>query len=213
MDTVLFSRPEQERAGTPLLLMLHGYGSNETRMAELFSQLPSGFTCAAPRAPLEISGDYGWFLLDYFLANDFAEVVGAAAAVLSWLDTVVAKHQFSSVSVLGFSQGMAMATTVLRLRPELCTAAVGLSGFVLQNELLAAMEPLSTRIPFYWAHDPADLVINPDATAFTADWLAVNTELSDAVYPGLGHTISAVEMSDVSAFLTGHVQGSFVPDP
>lgn len=211
MDTVLWSRPEHERAGTPLLLMLHGYGSDETRMGELFSLLPRSFTCAAPRAPLDVSGDYGWFLLDYFLSNDFAEVVGAATAVLSWLDTMMAKHQFSSVSVLGFSQGMAMATTLMRLRPTMFTAAVGLSGFVLKNELLAAMEPLTTRIPFYWAHDRADLVINPDATAFTAGWLAANTDLSDSVYRGLGHTISAVEMSDVSAFLTVHVPGSFVP--
>ncbi|POH73944.1 alpha/beta hydrolase [Arthrobacter glacialis] len=211
MDTVLWSRPVHERAGTPLLLMLHGYGSDETRMGELFSQLPRSFTCAAPRAPLDVSGDYGWFLLDYFLSNDFAEVVGAATAVLSWLDTMMAKHKFSSVSVLGFSQGMAMATTLMRLRPKMFTAGVGLSGFVLKNELLAAMEPLTTRIPFYWAHDRADLVINRDATAFTAGWLAANTDLSDSAYRGLGHTISAVEMSDVSAFLTGHVPGSFVP--
>lgn len=211
MENLLWSRPEQERAGTPLLLMLHGYGSDGTRMGELFKQLPDGFTCVAPRAPLDISGDYGWFLLDYFLSNDFAEVVSAATAVLSWLDTVMAKYTFSSVSLLGFSQGMAMATTLMRLRPEMFTAGVGLSGFVLHNELLATLEPLTTRIPFYWAHDPADLVINPDATAFTAGWLAANTDLSDAVYDGLGHTISAVEMSDVAAFLTGHVRGSYVP--
>lgn len=211
MDTVLFSRPENERAGTPLLLMLHGYGSDETRMSALFQDLPKGFTCAAPRAPKDISGDFGWFLLDYFLANDFAEVVGAASAILGWLDTVMAQHQFSSVSVLGFSQGMAMATTLMRLRPGTFTAGVGLSGFVLHNELLGAMEPLATKIPFLWARDPADLVINPDATAFTAGWLAENTDLQHALYEGLGHTIRADELSDVSAFLTGHVSGAFVP--
>lgn len=211
MESVLWSRPETERADTPLLLMLHGYGSEPERMGRWFSQLPRGFTCAAPRAPLDISGGHGWFLVDYFLANDFADVVAAATAILGWLNTVVARYRFSSVSVLGFSQGMAMATTLMRLRPEMFTAAVGLSGFVLDNALLATMEPLSTRIPFYWAHDPADLVINPDATAFTADWLTANTDLSDALYPGLGHSVSAEEFSDVSAFLTGHVRGSFVP--
>ena len=211
MDTVAWSRPPEERAGTPLLLMLHGYGSDESRMSALFKQMPHAFTCAAPRGPLDISGDYGWFLLDYFLANDFAEVVGAASQLLGWLDTVTAEHQFSSVSVLGFSQGMAMATTLMRLRPEAFTAAVGLSGFVLRNELLGAMEPLATKIPFYWARDTADLVINPDATAFTADWLAAYTELSEAVYPGMGHTIGATELRDVAAFLIGHVPKAFVP--
>lgn len=213
MVTVLFSRPESERSGTPLLLLLHGYGSDETRMGALFKDLPGGFTCAAPRAPKDISGDYGWFLLDYFLANDFADVVGAASSLLGWLETIMAKYKFSSVSVLGFSQGMAMATTLMRLRPEMFTAGVGLSGFVLYNELLGAMEPLPSRVPFLWARDPADMVINPDATAFTAEWLAANTDLSTAAYDGLGHSIRADELRDVASFLTGHVYGSFVPHP
>ncbi len=210
MDTVLWSRTEAERAGTPLLLMLHGYGSDERRMAALFNDMPQGFSCAAPRAPKDIGGNHGWFLLDYFLNNDFAEVLGAASSLLAWLDTVMAGYKFSSVSVLGFSQGMAMATTLIRLRPEFFAAGVGLSGFVLQNELLGVMEPLTVRIPFLWARDPADVVINTAATEFTAGWLTANTELSQARYPGMGHTVCTDELADVGSFLTGHVAGSFV---
>lgn len=211
METVAWSHLEEERAGKPLLLMLHGYGSDESRMAALFKDMPQGIVCAAPRAPMDISGDYGWFLLDYFLANDFADVVGAATKVFGWLDTMMAKYQFSSVSVLGFSQGMAMGTTLIRLRPEMFTAGVGLSGFALHNELLATMEPLARRLPFYWARDPADLVINPDAIEFTAEWLANNTDLQQGRYEGMGHNFSADELADVSSFLTANVPGSFVP--
>ncbi|WP_125611895.1 alpha/beta hydrolase [Specibacter cremeus] len=208
METVAWSRPEDERAGTPLLLMLHGYGSDERRMSAHFDAMPSGFTCAALRAPRDVSGDYGWFLLDYFLANDFAEVVSAASGVLAWLDAVTARYGFRSVSVLGFSQGMAMATTLLRLRPRTVSAAVGLSGFVLKNHLLASMEPLAERVPFLWARDPADLVINRDAAAFTADWLAANTDLSIADYDGMGHHLRADELMDAASFLTVHVAGA-----
>ncbi|MCU6481491.1 alpha/beta hydrolase [Arthrobacter sp. A2-55] len=211
METVAWSRPENERADTPLLLMLHGYGSSEKRMAEAFAAMPRGFTCAAPRGPLDVGGDWGWFLLDYFLDNDFAEVVAAATKVLAWLDTVTATYKFSSVSVLGFSQGMAMGTTLIRLRPGMFTAAVGLSGFALQNDLLGAMEPLARKVPFLWARDTEDLVINPDATAFTAEWLAANTDLQQARYEGLGHNLRADELSDVASFLTANVPGSFVP--
>ncbi|WP_113716516.1 alpha/beta hydrolase [Arthrobacter dokdonensis] len=211
MENVAWSRPEAERPGTPLLLMLHGYGSSEVRMAELFGSMPKGFTCAAPRGALDVGGARGWFLLDYFLDNDFAEVIGAASRLLAWLDTETARHGFSSISLLGFSQGMAMATTLLRLRPAAFTAAVGLSGFVLHNELLGAMEPLEPKVPFYWARDAADLVINPDATAFTAAWLAANTDLQQARYDGLGHKIRADELSDGASFLTANVPGSFVP--
>ena len=151
METVVWSRPEHERAGTPLLVMLHGYGTDETRMAELFASLPPDFTCAALRGPKVIGDDYGWFLLDYFLTHDFADVITATNSVFSWIDSVKARH--SSVSLLGYSQGMAMASTLLRLRPEAFRAVVGLSGFVLENELLAMSESFNARPPFFWGRD------------------------------------------------------------
>ena len=138
METVVWSKPEHERAGTPLLVMLHGYGTDESRMAKLFGSLPPEFTCAALRGPKVIGDDYGWFLLDYFLTHDFADVITSTNAVFGWIDSVKDRH--SSVSLLGFSQGMAMASTLLRLRPAQFRAVVGLSGFVLDNELLAMSE-------------------------------------------------------------------------
>lgn len=202
MLTALWSKPESERAGTDLLVVLHGYGSNEARMAKHFPALPERFTCAAPRGPFEMDGEFGWFLLDYFLNNDFADVITATNKVFAWLDTEVARYGFSSVSLLGHSQGMAMASTMLRLRQQAFAAVVGLSGFVLDNALLAASEPLQTKTPFFWARDVEDLVINPDAVEFSAQWLRENTELQSALYPGMGHKVGAAELIDASSFLS-----------
>jgi len=203
MNTVVWSKPESERAGTPLLVMLHGYGTDETRMAELFPGLPPAFTCAALRGPKVIGDDYGWFLLDYFLTHDFADVITATNSVFSWIDTVRGQH--SSVSLLGYSQGMAMASTLLRLRPEAFKAVVGLSGFVLDNELLAMSESFDARPPFFWGRDKADPVINEDATAHTEEWLERNTLLTARSYPGMGHAVSPAELADVGAFLRHYV--------
>ncbi|WP_426997870.1 alpha/beta hydrolase [Pseudarthrobacter sp. N5] len=203
METVVWSRPENERAGTPLLVMMHGYGTDESRMVKLFEHLPAEFTCAALRAPMVIGDDFGWFLLDYFLTNDFADVISAANKVSSWINSV--KGQHSSVSLLGYSQGMAMASTLLRLHPHDFRAVVGLSGFVLDNDLLALSESLDTRPPFFWGRDKADLVINGDATAHTEDWLHAHTQLTARTYPGMGHAMSKTEMVDVSAFLRHYV--------
>ena len=203
METVAWSRPEHKRAGTPLLVMLHGYGTDETRMAELFPSMPPEFTCAALRGPKVIGDDYGWFLLDYFLTHDFADVITATNSVFAWIDSVKAKH--SSVSLLGYSQGMAMASTLLRLRPEAFRAVVGLSGFVLDNELLAMSESFTARPPFFWGRDKADPVINDDATAHTEEWLNRHTQLTARSYPGMGHSVSAAELVDVGAFLRHYV--------
>ncbi|WP_104139955.1 alpha/beta hydrolase [Arthrobacter sp. ZGTC131] len=203
METVVWSKPENERAGTPLLVMMHGYGTDESRMVNLFGHLPPEFTCAALRAPMPIAEGYGWFLLDYFLANDFADVITAANSVFSWIDLVKGSH--SSVSLLGYSQGMAMASTLMRLRPRDFPAVVGLSGFVLDNDLLALSESFDVPPPFFWGRDKADLVINDEATDYTAEWLDAHTRLTARTYPGMGHAMSKAEMVDVSAFLRHYV--------
>jgi phospholipase/carboxylesterase len=199
METVVWSKPEGEREGTPLLVMMHGYGTDESRMVRLFDYLPSEFTCAALRAPMVIGDHYGWFLLDYFLANDFADVISTTNTVHDWINAVRGQH--SSVSLLGYSQGMAMASTLLRLHPKSYEAVVGLSGFVLENELLALTDSFDTPPPFFWGRDKADLVINEDATAHTEEWLTRNTLLTARTYPGMGHAMCKAEMVDISAFL------------
>ena len=161
METVVWSKPEGERAGTPLLVMMHGYGTDESRMVRLFDYLPQNFTCAALRAPMVIGDHYGWFLLDYFLANDFADVISTTNTVHDWINAVRGQHR--SVSLLGYSQGMAMASTLLRLHPKSYEAVVGLSGFVLENDLLALTDSFETPPPFFWGRDKADLVINEPA--------------------------------------------------
>ncbi|WP_394940824.1 alpha/beta hydrolase [Psychromicrobium sp. YIM B11713] len=211
MLQAVWSKPEAERADTPLLVMLHGYGADEQYMAQHFQAMPQSFTCVAPRGGFDMDGIYGWFLLDYFLNNDFAQVVSAANQVFGWLDAELAKHRFSSVSLLGHSQGMAMASTLLRLRQQSFAAVVGFSGFVLNNPLLGALEPLNHRVPFFWARDEADLVINPDAVEFTGEWLAENTLLQQELYSGMGHSIGPAELIDASSFLTLKVPGSFRP--
>ena len=203
METVVWSKPEDQRAGTPLLVMMHGYGTDESRMVRLFEYLPAELTCAALRAPMPIGDHFGWFLLDYFLANDFADVITVTSKVHGWINSV--KHQHTSVSLMGYSQGMAMASTLLRLHPRDYKAVVGLSGFVLNNELLALTDSFEAKPPFFWGRDKADLVINEDAIAYTAEWLEKSTLLTTRTYPGMGHAMSKAEMVDISAFLRHYV--------
>jgi phospholipase/carboxylesterase len=100
---------------------------------------------------------------------------------------------------------MAMASTLLRLRPHDFPAVVGLSGFVLDNELLALSESFAERPPFFWGRDKGDLIINGNATAYTEEWLNTHTQLTARTYPGMGHAMSKAEMVDVSAFLRHYV--------
>ena len=112
--TVLWSKPEAERAGTPLLVLFHGYLANEEDLMGLADYLPSEFTIASVRAPQALGPGYTWFPLMNDADFSVERVVDAVDDVAGWLDSVKDVH--SSVSLLGFSMGMAVASTLLRHR-------------------------------------------------------------------------------------------------
>lgn len=207
MDEAIYSNDAHQRANTDLVIVLHGYGSNPQRMLQWFDALPHGVTGAALRGSLDVGGDRGWFLLDYFLTNDFADVVAAAQRVFDWQDKYAVGYK--SISLLGHSQGMAMATTLHRLRPKTYKSVVGLSGFVLSSELLnlTDAQPIpGHEIPCFWGRDPQDLVINLEAVEYTKEWLDTNTALTARKYPNMGHGFGADEERDVRAFLTHYLK-------
>lgn len=200
--TVLWSRPENERAGTPLLVIFHGYGADEADLFSLAGQLPAEFTVASVRAPLQAGPGYSWFPLRNDLSYSVTAVTESAAAVELWIDTLRENH--TSVSLLGFSQGMCLATTLLRHRPADYAAVVGLSGFVVEAEgdpyfddaAVAAVKP-----EIFWGRDQADPVIPQAAVEATNTWMHGHVKLTKVLYTGIWHGINAQEISHVGEFL------------
>ena len=89
--SVVWSRPPAERAGTDLVLVFHGYGSNEVRAARRhFPMLPERCTGLAVRGGFEIDetasegpgdpGAHGWFLPAAETASGPLAVRAAAGA-------------------------------------------------------------------------------------------------------------------------------------
>ncbi len=200
--TVLWSRPENERAGTPLLVIFHGYGADEADLFSLAGQLPAEFTVASVRAPQQAGPGYAWFPLRNDLSYSLTSVTDAASAVDQWIDGVREAH--TSVTLLGFSQGMCMATTLLRHRPNDYAAVVGLSGFVVEAEdnpyfddaAVAAAKP-----EIFWGRDQADPVIPEASIEFTNTWMHGHVNLTKVLYTGIFHGINAQEISHVGEFL------------
>ncbi|MGO2654958.1 MAG: alpha/beta hydrolase [Pseudoclavibacter sp.] len=199
-------------ATRPLLLMLHGWGARESDILPLASSLPPEFVVAAPRAPLDAGNDYGfaWYpiaaLREPASGGDQTDARPAADALVRWLDEVAPVGSRSAqISVLGFSQGGLMTTELLRTHAHLLRATVNLSGYVAQqprelDELLRVERP-----PVFWGRADRDPVIPPHLTQFTEQWLPAHSALDERVYAGIGHAVSAQELSDVSAFLDEHV--------
>ena len=200
-DVVLWSADESARAGRPLLVLLHGYGSHEGDLFGLVPYLPDGFAYAAVRAPLAPpwpTPGHSWYPIEGLDGRDPAHVTAAASALVSWVDRVAPD---APVGLLGFSQGGAVSLQALRLQPERFAFAVNLSGYATPGELAGDAVMAENRPPVFWGRGAADEVIPGFLVDHTTQWLPGHSNLSGRVYPGLTHSVSEQEMADVRVFL------------
>ena len=122
-STVIWSTPVGERAGKPLLVLLHGLGSHEGDLFQLSPYLPLGHVIAAPRGPIASGSGWSWFDV---AASRPAPLNDSADGLAEWLATV--RGEATSVAVLGFSQGGVLGLQTLRRHPESVDAVVLLSA-------------------------------------------------------------------------------------
>ncbi|MBP2217650.1 alpha/beta hydrolase [Arthrobacter sp. CAN_C5] len=199
---VLWSRPEEERQGTALLVMFHGHLANEEDLMGLVDHLPADLTVASVRAPHAQGPGFTWFPLSQDTGYSVDLVTDSVARVAAWLDSVKSVHP--SVSLLGFSMGMAVATTLLRHRPRDFTTVVGLSGFVVPadgSDFFHDDDVAAHPVPLFWGRDQDDPVITGDRIEFTHRWAVAHTSLTKVLYAGIGHSISVRELAHVKEFL------------
>jgi len=194
-SAVLWSAPERERADRPLLVLLHGYGSHEGDLFSLAPGLPLSPVIASVRAPHPMGPGFAWFPIEG--ASRIDDANEAVDALLEWLSSLT----YTSVGLVGFSQGGAIALQALRRAPSRFSYAAVLSGFALNDaqagdELLAATPP-----PVFWGRGTLDQVIHPALISITQSWLPSHSALTERIYEGLPHSISAPELADLNAFL------------
>jgi len=202
------ARWARQDAALPLLVLLHGYGSDERDLFSLVPFLPEGVTVASLSAPLPAPWPMpgrSWYPIDELERRDPATVTAAAEAVLRWLDAEAGAA--SSIALLGFSQGASVALQAARLDPARIAAVVNLSGYAAPGELPgdAALREQRTRV--FWGRGSRDDVIPAELVAHTAQWLPEHTDLTGRVYPGLTHSVSEEELADVRRFLDGWLDG------
>lgn len=200
-------------ASRPLVVLLHGFAAHEGDLASLAHVLPATPVYASLRAPLPVSGmPGGWAWFPLMLSEDAVDgdprlADAAARGVLRWLESVQSRVRLPGpVSLLGFSQGGALALQLLRHEPETFACGVLLSAFAVPgvvegDEALAQIEP-----PLFWGHDVADPVIPAEAVARLRSFASGHTSLTERRYPGAGHGITAAEAADVGAFLDEHAR-------
>jgi phospholipase/carboxylesterase len=200
-STVLWSVPEADRAGRPTLVLLHGHRMDERIGFELRHHLPSELVVASIRAPRQAAGGgYAWFPMDSSFSLEAID--RSAGAVLAWLDQA---RVDGPLGVLGFSQGAATAFQMVRGDPTRFAYAVNLSGGVVPFPSRGDAELAARRLPVFWGRGELDTRIPAILIESTRRWLRQHTDLTERVYSGLGHNVSAAELADLAAFVRDRI--------
>lgn len=135
--------PGANPAGTrpPLLLLLHGVGSNERSMASLAPHFDPRFLVVSARSPLVFGADsFGWFHVTFGSEGpiiDRAEAEEGWRHVARFVDELVEAYDADPARVFvgGFSQGGIMALAALLTAPGKIAGAVVMSGRLLPEVL------------------------------------------------------------------------------
>ncbi|WP_291379224.1 dienelactone hydrolase family protein [Demequina sp.] len=192
------SRPTPEA----VVLLLHGYGSNERDLPGIAPYLGVDAPWASVRAPLDMGyGAAAWFPLEGDTSRwlDPAPIEAATAALWEWVDEHVSPT--AKLITVGFSQGGMMASQLLRTRPERIADTVILSGFVLAEPQPADAHLAEALPPVFWGRGTADAVVPEPLVTAASAWLEAHTTLTEKVYPGLAHSVHDQELADVKAHL------------
>lgn len=185
-----------------VVLLLHGYGSNERDLPGIAPHLGVDAPWASVRAPFEMGyGAAAWFPLaaDPERWLDPAPIEASTAALWEWIDANVPKS--ARLVTVGFSQGGMMASQLLRTRPERAADTVILSGFVLAADQPADAHLADARPAVFWGRGTADAVVPEPLVTVASAWLEAHTTLTEKVYPGLAHSVHDQELADVKAHL------------
>lgn len=197
-----------ESTHQPLVIFLHGYGSNELDLLGIKDELPARFNYLSVRAPNVLAeGSYQWFRKKGEGAyNGETDDLKASGEVLLDFVAHAAKKYHTSpnkVFLVGFSQGAIMSYEVALRHPQAVGGIAALSGRILPV-LKSELKPDENlqKLAIFIGHGTLDkrLPFNDGTDAQSLlESLSLKPEFHS--YPGLGHSISATELQDLSAWL------------
>ena len=200
-------RPLKESDTSPVLFLLHGYGSHEEDLFSFANYLPEEYLIISLRAPLSLSfGGYAWYSIHFNEQqdkwSDDAEAKKAQEIILYNIDYHLEQFKLKGqkVSLLGFSQGAILSWAVGLSHPERIDQLIALSGYVNENIFSYAEKGLD-QLRIFSSHGTQDPTL-PIEWARKGIALVEKKEISVAYkeYPQ-GHGINQDNFNDLLSWL------------
>lgn len=204
----LIQSPAGNTSGSPMIILMHGYGSNEKDLFELKNVFPKNYIIISLRAPLALgSNSFQWFRMDAGAAGTNADLKKSREKVTAFISAALKKYHADAAQVYlsGFSQGAMMCYEVGLTAPQLLKGIAPLSGKIFESLKPQIKKSAAlTRLKVFIGHGDSD---NRVAYSFATE---ANTYLKQLglspvlhTYKDMQHAISQPELNDLLLWLSG----------
>lgn len=205
----LVREPKIKLEKNPLLLLLHGYGSNEEDLFSFASELPDEYYVISARAPYDMMyGSYAWYAINFDAdENKFSDLDQARTSrdvIANFIDELIATYPIDAqqVTLIGFSQGTILSYAVALSYPQKVQRVVAISGY-LNTEIATENYAQNDfkNLTIFASHGTVDQVIPVDWARKAKPALeALGIETTYKEYP-IGHGVSPQNFYDFKSWL------------
>ncbi len=215
MDNTLFylTRPSSLSENAPLLIMCHGYGSDENDLFSFAQELPEELFVISLRAPYPLP-PFGnaWYAINFDAQqnkwNDVEQAVSSRDKIANFIDYACETYPVNknNVTLLGFSQGTILSYAVALTYPEKVKNIVALSGYISEDMFPAELESKRfEHLDFFCSHGSVDQVIPVEWARKTPQFLdSLNIAHQYSEYP-VGHGVAPQNFYDFKDWLINRI--------
>lgn len=197
----------------PLLIMFHGYGSDENDLFSFANELPESLFIISVRAPFPMQ-PYGnaWYAINFDEEkgkwSDNEQAIQSRDLIATFIDEALATYPVNknNVSLLGFSQGSILSYAVALTYPEKVKNIIALSGYINHDILPKGVAQKEySHLNFYCSHGSVDQVIPVQWAQQTPPFLSrLNIDHKYSEFP-VGHGVAPQNFYEFKDWLVNRI--------
>ncbi len=158
-------KPQIEIKNPSLLVLMHGYGSNEADLFSFANELPSKYYVVSLQGLHNVSfGGYSWYDIDFINMekhSNFEQALQSHDQIKFFIKQFIKQQNLSSegVTLCGFSQGCILSYSLALFNPDLIKNVIALSGYPEPRILPKENKKAASFLNFFISHGTEDVVI------------------------------------------------------
>ncbi|PQJ78109.1 alpha/beta hydrolase [Polaribacter porphyrae] len=161
-------KPKTITEKPPLLILLHGYGSNEQDLFSFADELPDELLIVSAQAPNSMGfGGYAWYAINFDDVNgkfsDLKQAKESIIKIADFIDEIKEKYNTNpdKTFLLGFSQGAILSYSLSFMYPNKVNYILALSGYI-NKDMIPKNISKNIKTEYYCSHGSVDQVLPVD---------------------------------------------------